>query len=71
MTHLSRNDRAGALRLLEQLESGHSPMRPHGTGSSGLRASLRIATRAPGRSEFRRAAWQADRYRRADRKSVV
>lgn len=71
MTHLSRNDRAGALRLLEQLESGHSPMRPHGTGSSGLRASLRIATRAPGRSEFRRAAWQADRYRRAGLEHAV
>jgi DNA-binding CsgD family transcriptional regulator len=71
MTHLTRNDRAGALRLLEQLESGHSPMRPHGAGSSGLRASPRIATKAPGRSEFRRAAWQADRYRRAGLEHAV
>jgi len=71
MTHLTRNDRAGALRLLEQLESGHSPMRPHGAGSNGLRASLRNATRAPGRSEFRRAAWQADRYRRAGLEHAV
>lgn len=71
MTHLMRNDRAGALRLLEQLESGHSPMRPHGAGSNGLRASPRSATRAPGRSEFRRAAWQADRYRRAGLEHAV
>lgn len=71
MTHLTRNDRAGALRLLEQLESGHSPMRPHGAGSNSLRAPLRIATKAPGRSEFRRAAWQADRYRRAGLEHAV
>lgn len=71
MTHLMRNDRAGALRLLEQLESGHSPMRPHGAGSSGLRTSPRIAAKAPGRSEFRRAAWQADRYRRAGLEHAV
>jgi len=71
MTHLMRNDRAGALRLLEQLESGHSPMRPHGAGSNGLRASPRLATKAPGRSEFRRAAWQADRYRRAGLEHAV
>ncbi|RRH92461.1 LuxR family transcriptional regulator [Variovorax beijingensis] len=71
MTHLTRNDRAGALRLLEQLESGHSPMRPHGAGSNGPRALPRIATRAPGRSEFRRAAWQADRYRRAGLEHAV
>ena len=71
MTHLTRNDRAGALRLLEQLESGHSPMRPHGAGSNGLRASPRLATKAPGRSEFRRAAWQADRYRRAGLEHAV
>lgn len=71
MTHLTRNDRAGALRLLEQLESGHSSMRPHGAGSNGLRALPRIATRAPGRSEFRRAAWQADRYRRAGLEHAV
>jgi len=71
MTHLTRNDRAGALRLLEQLESGHSPMRPHGTGSNGLRASPGSATKAPGRSEFRRAAGQADRYRRAGLEHAV
>ena len=71
MTHLTRNDRAGALRLLEQLESGHSPMRPHGTGGNGLRTSPRIAAKAPGRSEFRRAAWQADRYRRAGLEHAV
>lgn len=71
MTHLMRNDRAGALRLLEQLESGHSPMRPYGAGSNGLRASPRLATKAPGRSEFRRAAWQADRYRRAGLEHAV
>ena len=64
MAHLTRNDCASALRLLEQLESGHSPpMGHHGAGNHGLRASHRIA-RAPGRREFRRAALQADYYRR-------
>lgn len=65
MTHLTRSDCASALRLLEQLESGHSPMLHHGAGSHGLRATHRIAaTKAPGRREFRRAALQADYYRR-------
>jgi len=64
MTHLMRNDRASALRLLEQLESGHSPMLHHGAGSHGLRATRPIAAKAPGRREFRRAAMQADYYRR-------
>jgi len=52
MTHLTRNDCASALRLLEQLESWRSPVRHHGTGyGNGLR-------------ELRRAELQADYYRR-------
>jgi len=64
MAYLTHSDRAGALRLLEQLESGCSPMRYHGAGSHGPRATRRIATKAPGRRELRRAALQADYYRR-------
>lgn len=52
MTHLTRNDCASALRLLEQLESWRSPVRHHGTG------------RGNGWRELRRAELQADYYRR-------
>jgi DNA-binding CsgD family transcriptional regulator len=71
MTNLTRNNRASALRLLEQLESGHSPVRHHGAGNDGLRATHRIATKAQGRREFRRAALQADYYRRAGLEHAV
>lgn len=67
MTHLSRSDWASALRLLEKLESGHSPVRHRGADAQGLRTSLRTPrriARAPGRREFRRAALQADYCRR-------
>jgi len=59
MTHLSRNDWANALRLLDKLESGHSPVRHRGTDDDHLRTTRRIG-KAPGRREFRRAALQAD-----------
>jgi len=52
MTHLTRNDCASALRLLEQLESWRSPVRHHGTGHGN------------GWRELRRAELQADYYRR-------
>ena len=71
MTNLTRNNRASALRLLEQLESRHSPVRHHGAGNDGLRAIHRIATKSPGRREFRRAALQADYYRRAGLEHAV
>lgn len=66
MTHLTRNGCASALRLLEQLESGQSPVRHH-----GVHAIRRIATKAPGRREFRRASMQADRYRRVGLEHAV
>ncbi|WP_447777734.1 response regulator transcription factor [Variovorax boronicumulans] len=59
MTHLSRNDWASALRLLDKLESGDSPVRHRGADAHRLRTTRRIA-KAPGRREFRRAALQAD-----------
>ena len=66
MTHLTRNGCASALRLLDQLESGQSPVRHH-----GVHAIRRIATKAPGRREFRRASLQADRYRRVGLEHAV
>ncbi|PLC06142.1 helix-turn-helix transcriptional regulator [Variovorax sp. RO1] len=63
MTHLSRNDWASALRLLDKLESGDSPVRHRGADAHRLRTTRRIA-KAPGRREFRRAALQADYCRR-------
>ncbi|MCY1520141.1 transcriptional regulator EpsA [compost metagenome] len=63
MTHLSRNDWASALRLLDKLESGDSPVRHRGTDAHRLHITRRIA-KAPGRREFRRAALQADYCRR-------
>ncbi|MGJ7501540.1 response regulator transcription factor [Variovorax sp. ZT5P49] len=73
MTHLTRNDRASALRLLEQLESGHSPVRHRVSGgsSNGLRTTHRVAARALGRREFRRATQQADYYRRVGLEHAV
>ncbi|HEX7864836.1 MAG TPA: helix-turn-helix transcriptional regulator [Variovorax sp.] len=72
MTHPTRNDRANTLRLLEQLESGHSPVRHYGAGGNGLRAIHRVATRkVPALREFRRAALQADYYRRAGLEHAV
>jgi len=59
MTHLTRNDCASALRLLEQLESWRSPVRHRGTGhGNGLR-------------ELRRAELQADYYRRVGLEHAV
>ncbi|WP_350226958.1 helix-turn-helix transcriptional regulator [Variovorax sp. efr-133-TYG-130] len=59
MTHLTRNDCASALRLLEQLESWRSPVRYRGTGrGNGLR-------------ELRRAELQADYYRRVGLEHAV
>ncbi|RUR70358.1 LuxR family transcriptional regulator [Variovorax guangxiensis] len=66
MTHLTRGDCASALRLLEQLESGQSPVRHH-----GVHAIRRNAAKAPGRREFRRASMQAEHYRRAGLEHVV
>lgn len=66
MTHLTRGDCASALRLLEQLESGQSPVRHR-----GLHAIRRAASKAPGRREFRRASMQADHYRRAGLEHAV
>lgn len=71
MTHPMRNDRASALRLLEQLEqleSGHSPVRH--LGKDGVRTTLRVA-KTLGRREFRRAELQADQYRRAGLEHAV
>ena len=59
MTHLSRNDWASALRLLDKLESGDSPVRHRGTDAHRLHITRRLA-KPPGRREFRRAALQAD-----------
>ncbi|MBN8757330.1 MULTISPECIES: helix-turn-helix transcriptional regulator [Variovorax] len=72
MTHLTRNDCAIALRLLEQLESWGSPVRHHGSrDGSGSRAVRRIAAKAPGWREFRRAELQADYYRRVGLEHAV
>lgn len=62
MTHLTRNDCASALRLLEQLESAGAPARHH--GDDGLRAKHSVA-QAPGRHGLRHVALQADYCRRA------
>lgn len=62
MTHLTRNDCASALRLLEQLESAGAPARHH--GDDGLRAKHSVA-QAPGRHGLRHVAPQADYCRRA------
>jgi DNA-binding CsgD family transcriptional regulator len=62
MTHLTRNDCASALRLLEQLESAGAPARHH--GDDGLRAKHSVA-QAPGRHGLRHVAPQADYHRRA------
>ncbi|MGO4609579.1 response regulator transcription factor [Variovorax sp. 2RAF20] len=70
MTHLTRNDCASALRLLEQLESGHSPVRHREAASNGLRTTLHVA-KAPGRREFRQAELQADYYRRVGLEHAV
>ena len=70
MTHLTRNDCASALRLLEQLESGHSPVRHREAGSNGLRTTLHVA-KAPGRREFRQAELQADYCRRVGLEHAV
>ena len=66
MTHLTRGDCASALRLLEQLESGQSPVRHR-----GVHAIRRIPAKAPRRREFRRASMQADHYRRAGLEHAV
>jgi len=63
MTHLSRNDWASALRLLDKLESGHVPVRHRSADAHPTRTTHRIA-KAPGRRELRRAAQQADYCRR-------
>jgi DNA-binding CsgD family transcriptional regulator len=62
MTHLTRNDCASALRLLEQLESAGAPARHH--GDDGLRAKHSVA-QAPGRHGLRHVAPQADYCQRA------
>lgn len=63
MTHLTRNDCASALRLLEQLESGCSPVR-RGTG-------MRMVDAPSGRRGWRRRSMRADDYRRAGLEHAV
>jgi len=61
MTHLTRKDCASALRLLEQLESGCSP----------VRRGMRMVDALPGRRGWSRRSMRADDYRRAGLEHAV